>query len=515
MTLVFAALLLNMVFLSRFYDSHINSTHIQSDMGRIYLQPSPKQTRSHLQTLPCFAVDQSEYFFGSVLELAAHQQHIVVFMLSHYSLSRGDDRIIGPDRIHKNFVKRWKTAKVAFSSVSYIRGQRREVYYCKVADENGSRVVEGAFVTNSYSTAAEVGDTDVLRCPISPLSQRDHSIVVEILRGDLSLVNYSLPLSHRRIGYLLPASSFDAWTPPANPGPHTAALIYGLSTPLHIRLVAYLLQLIQHHVSIGISHIFLFTSYSVLSDDFAKLELLCRPFIQDRQLTIVSEAFDNIHRVSSFHMMTLRKSSLLNIRSNLYLYFLKNYVDYMAIWHIDQFFLPEKPFSDAITLLKSFEKTYANFIVVTDLIVARNPNTKYDFRYPWLDRTYNNSVSIPLNVTEYGLFINTHLSRHILLPYVIECDGRGDMLPSAAPLLRYELIQQMPHAVMYIFETKHKGHDNINPNNNMNDYSARYSQKVNNGLRHSNLALIAQVVVAEDEKIIGVNSEKWPKYSML
>lgn len=98
-------------------------------------------------------------------------------------------------------------------------------FYCKIRNSLSSNIykVHGHFIPNNVSPDSNANRRlDVLRCRMEDstyaykyLAKSSSSVMVEILRGETSLINFTVPWDTRRTGYLLSsppsASRFDAW----------------------------------------------------------------------------------------------------------------------------------------------------------------------------------------------------------------------------------------------------------------------------------------------------------------
>lgn len=237
--------------------------------------------------LPTFASGQSEFILGSVLERSSKSWnlHLTTFLFCHRMLqpskSNLDKRIV-----HPAMRDTWRRAVMRFKKAKYLAsGARRqkkenEKFYCKIAHSSSSTsyTVSGDFVPNRLTSDPNANNlVDILRCPLKD-SQDAHkyadsnsSISVEILRGNISLVSFSVPWSTRKAGFLLSnpkaASQLDSWKGMNVLGTSPLPKIQKIDK-LHVcvpasnqeparSILPLYLEFVSHHLLLGADHIHL------------------------------------------------------------------------------------------------------------------------------------------------------------------------------------------------------------------------------------------------------------------
>lgn len=111
------------------------------------------------------------------------------------------------------------------------------------------------------------------------------------------------------------------------------------STPT-IQLLAHLYEFIQHHLMMRVDHIVLGVTFSWRSPIMKKLLRLLKPFIEEGKLSIASQSPDDVDFRFSLGGMSARHTPMKVIAANICMYFAKGMADYVAIWDIDEFFIP-------------------------------------------------------------------------------------------------------------------------------------------------------------------------------
>jgi hypothetical protein len=159
-------------------------------------------------------------------------------------------------------------------------------------------------------------------------------VFVEILRGSVSLINFTVPWSTRRTGYLLSspseASRLDPWKNIEsinNGSGHSLDNLHicvpGLDSAPNIKTLALLLEFIQHHLLLGVDHIFLTATYTWESPYMKLILEFLGSFIDDGKVSIATQAGDGIDLVNSFSGMSWGRDNVKNFASNIYLYLSK------------------------------------------------------------------------------------------------------------------------------------------------------------------------------------------------
>ena len=183
-----------------------------------------------------------------------------------------------------------------FESVGYMPSGRRtqpEPFRCIIRHVQGGKgyPVYALSMPNNLSPDSNANRrVDVLRCPLRETSQPAGSthIFIEIMRGDVSLINFTIPWVSRRTGYLLEspkyASNFDFWK---QSGDYLHVCVPGFDTPPTARRLALLTEFIQHHLLLGVDHFYFPVTISWDSQHMAVLLRVLKSYIDAGNLMIV------------------------------------------------------------------------------------------------------------------------------------------------------------------------------------------------------------------------------------
>ena len=290
--------------------------------------------------LPNFAVDYSDYALGAMIErvLDSFDLYATVFFLCH-SILTPSNRKNGNDIKNENqnqsdgdnenikiathmsaeVYDAWKIAMSHFESSTYTSDGVRYTpapFYCNISNtENGSYyLAEGVFVPNNISTDTSANQRlDILRCKMQNteqaymnLARSSHEMRIEILRGDYSLLRFRIPWGARATGFLIDfptdqfISGFDPWVgfDKNNPGvwsPHKLHMcVSGWDTLPDKKSISLFLEWIQHHVLLGVDHIFTGVAFSWDSEHMQIIRKLSRSFIDEELVTLTSLSGDGL-----------------------------------------------------------------------------------------------------------------------------------------------------------------------------------------------------------------------------
>jgi hypothetical protein len=290
--------------------------------------------------LPNFAVDYSDYALGAMIERVtdSFDLYATVFFLCHSILTPSNKKN-GNDNKNDNEYESdgdnendkiathmsaevydaWKIAMSHFESSTYTSDGVRYTpapFYCNISNtENGSfYLAEGVFVPNNISTDTSANQRlDILRCKMQNteqaymnLARTSHNMRIEILRGDFSLLQFRIPWGARATGFLLDPptdqiiSGFDPWVgfDKKNPGiwsPHKLHMcVSGWDTLPDKKSISLFLEWIQHHVLLGVDHIFTGVAFSWKSEHMQIIRKLSESFIDEELVTLTSLSGDGL-----------------------------------------------------------------------------------------------------------------------------------------------------------------------------------------------------------------------------
>lgn len=223
----------------------------------------------------------------------------------------------------------------------------------------------GVFMPNNLSPDSNANRrVDILRCPmrntksssIDIINSSTASVYVEIYRGNTSLIKFKVPWATRRTGYLLtsiPTSSkINVWS---NTRQYLHICVPGLDTVPTGRSLALVSEFIQHHILLGVDHIYLPVTISWKSEHMQTLLNILKPFIDDGYVTVSSQAGDDIDFVYSFSGMSWGRDNIKNFAANMYAYLSKGIAKYIGIWDFDEFFIPKIPYNSILDIIHIYE----------------------------------------------------------------------------------------------------------------------------------------------------------------
>ena len=263
-------------------------------------------------TLPSFALDESEFAVGSIIERSGKSWnlHLTTFMLCHsiFEPSVGHSAV---KKVHPVMKDTWHRAMLKFRNVRYHpSGARRieldsEMIYCRITHSSTSvpYIVAGEFMPNRLTSDPNAnGLLDILRCPMED-SEKAHefinsnqSLSVEIIRGNISILSYHVPWRSRRTGFLLSvpkaASFLDSWKGSDSLTNNEKVPNREKMDKLHICVPAtsqaptkdslpVYLEFISHHLLIGASHIHLPVPFGWNSIEMHKFVTIFQSYIQE------------------------------------------------------------------------------------------------------------------------------------------------------------------------------------------------------------------------------------------
>eukprot|EP01036_Dinobryon_divergens_P038993 gene38993-51282_t len=206
------------------------------------------------------------------------------------------------------------------------------------------------------------------------LARTSASVSVEILRESVSLINFTVPWDTRRTGYMLStppesgASKFDAWKGyesgsgsgsgvlPGNAGGDRLHMcVPGLESAPNRQDLPLYLEFVQHHLLLGVDHMFLVNTFGWDSIHMKRFVQMFHSFIDEGTVSVASQAGDGIDNVYSLKGLMLYRDNVKIFYVNMCLYLSKGTADYVAIWDLDEFFIPRRPYNDILEVLRAME----------------------------------------------------------------------------------------------------------------------------------------------------------------
>ena len=337
---------------------------------------------SSIAELPAMTADLSELVLGSLLERSFDDDNLTLttFMLGHEMLN-SDLVGLGARMVRNDLIHMWEMAIAKWEGTLYTSSGQRVTppdYYCRISNSNSSHrsmtyVVKGAFIPNRLTPDPNANRLlDILRCPMhgsqaqyKDLIRSDEHLLVEILRERDSLINFTVPWRSRKTGLMLSlppqASMFDSWqgygeSSPSNSTKLTVHMCTpGMETPPGRRILPLFLEFIQHHLLLGVDHIFLSANFHWGSRRMKTLLRLFRTYISEGSVTMASQAGDNVDYMASVYGIYWNRNVLKLMQINMCLYLSKGVADYVGVWDLDEFFIPRLPYNNMIDVIRSME----------------------------------------------------------------------------------------------------------------------------------------------------------------
>jgi hypothetical protein len=332
------------------------------------------------------AQDFSDVILGSVIQRSFETTDLVLttFMICH-ALLLPEHTHMGPIKVHNNVTEMWTRTILKFKETVYdSAGARQSIpaIFCRISNtkERKSYVVEGLFLPNRLTPDRSSNRRlDILQCNMQgsqseyySLARSGESVFVEILKGNISIVNFTVPWETRRTGFMLTlpayASHFDAWRgirslpddarkhKDDNKEPHKLYICApGLETPASALILPLYLEFVQHHLLLGVDHIFLSASFGWESEHMIRLLQIFRSYIEEGKVSISSQTDQGVDYLHSFTGVYWQRNVIKIAHINSFLYLAKGTADYLGVWDMDEFFIPRKPFTSIIEVIRSLE----------------------------------------------------------------------------------------------------------------------------------------------------------------
>lgn len=364
----------------------------------------------HISTLPSFSVDESEYFYGSIIEreFDSWDLHITTFLMNHFMLD--PSVTTGPYRVHPSMKETWLRAEGKFESVHYSTNGQRVLpnhMFCRISNTKNSNsyIVPGIFMPNRLTSDSNSNRRlEIFRCLMRD-SKRAHlelihtkaAVHIEILREVLfsedlnvdlnipedkrylSLINFTVPWLTRREGFILSETSqtskLNAWKgfdykaailaegqghlnnnyiPRSYNGDSIHLCVGGVKKIPTQKILPYLLEFISHHLLIGIDHIYLPIALEWKNPIMIKMLEILKCYIDEGKLSIISQV-DGYDSVFSIGGVVWLRNNIKVFTNNFYLYLAKGQADYLLILDVDELFIPKGSFNSIMDVIHSIE----------------------------------------------------------------------------------------------------------------------------------------------------------------
>ena len=272
--------------------------------------------------LPNFAIDYSDYALGAMIErtTGSYDLYATVFFLCHTLLQPKENHSSRSAlKVHPEVVDTWKKLISRFTKTVYAENGIRETppgFYCNISHtaDGPYYLVEGYFVPNKMTPDSNANKRiDILRCKINDaeaaymnLAGTSHEMRIEILRGDFSLMSFRVPWSTRKTGFMLDepdnlvVTKFDPWKGfnKSTPGTWTSDRIHlcvgGWEDVPSKTTLPILYEWIQHHVLMGVDHIFTAMTFGFTSVSMKTMVNALGAFIDENLLSVTSHSGDEL-----------------------------------------------------------------------------------------------------------------------------------------------------------------------------------------------------------------------------
>ena len=353
--------------------------------------------------LPSFSRDKSDFILSSIIERTSDSWtlHITSFFLSKAMTDPDEYRVYKANMLHMDYFDDWKQHISKKDTIQYhANGARSKSmrYSCRVQVPVPpyELAAGGYFMPNRQTLDSNSNRRlDVLRCPLaateklyrSLAASLNSSIRVELLRENVPIIQFEIPLSTRRAGYLLsgpPASSsLDVWRGLASASgenygadrhsrpPRDADVLhvctarpknaYGMSEKIYQYM-----EFTEHHTQLGASHVYMSVDYSWGSSSMRHVLRALRRYIDSGKLTVTSEAED-VNMVSSSFGIAWDYVTVRNFHINSCLYMSKGAATYLAVWDVNEFFVPKLPHTSIVDVIRSASNPHDRPLRITDL----------------------------------------------------------------------------------------------------------------------------------------------------
>lgn len=281
--------------------------------------------------LPNFSIDYSEYLMGAMIERESNtfNLHATMFFLCQNVLEPKDgESAAGGERINSEVYDVWKKAMIQSTSTLYTANGIRSIpslFYCNISN-NGKApyyIVKGQWIPNRLTPDSNGNKRlDILRCKLEntelaymTLAGTNNNIHIELIKlkkilnnkkfVNFSLMKFTIPWGSRKTGFMLDEndptlSIYNAWNgfDKKKPGiwkhDNIHLCIPGWEDIPNKYSLPLFLEFIQHHLLLGVDHIFTGLLFSYKSKQTELIKDIFGSFVEEGKLSFTSHSGDGI-----------------------------------------------------------------------------------------------------------------------------------------------------------------------------------------------------------------------------
>ena len=260
--------------------------------------------------LPSFAADESEFFISSMIERSASSSdlHLTTFMLCH-SVLNPSTWMMNINKVHPATKDVWRRVVANSKATPYhLSGAREQLldhrkFHCAIKESSDSEpyTVAGVFMPNRLTGEPAANRLlDILRCPLQDswrafnrFGSSNEELSVQILRGNNSIMTFTVPWRSRRTGFLVSnsytGSLLDTWSnhydykssSTIKPLDLVHVCVPGSEKEPNRSELPMYLEFISHHLLIGAGHIHLPVPFPENSLQMNRLTSIFKTYIQE------------------------------------------------------------------------------------------------------------------------------------------------------------------------------------------------------------------------------------------
>lgn len=200
---------------------------------------------------------------------------------------------------------------------------------------------------------------DIIRCEVPDiiskgLPHNEKTLLVHLVSGKRgSLIQFILSVDTRSTGHMSTAFTSGPFTKRQPRGKNSSffLLVPCVTDVFGVKLAVRIIEFLQHHISIGVSHVVMGFPFERQSRAMDLLMQYLLSFVKSGHLTIVP-LIDTTNTVSKLSRTVgvLKYRSVSNLLfNNMCLYLTKGVADHIGIWDINSFLIPKAPITPGLS----------------------------------------------------------------------------------------------------------------------------------------------------------------------